>query len=168
MHGVRILKPPNLSKRQEKEILNTPVYKSIGLTRREYYNQDIMKTQERRFVRKFTFRGERIMWIKRDSKVAPGGIGYLPTNDFVWKGIEWELKSTTAKRIKERTVIRRINESVDSGKNNICIDLGKNTVTPKLLKRLIQYNVSRVKDRKRHIENIIVFDREGLYKVELE
>ena len=73
-------------------------------------------------------------WIKRDCKIAPSGIGYLPTNDFVWRGREWELKSSLGGEIKERTIIRRIKDA----------------------------------ERRRYIENIVIWDRRGMYSMVLK
>ncbi|HKM20276.1 MAG TPA: hypothetical protein VJY47_03620 [Candidatus Dojkabacteria bacterium] len=113
-----------------------PIYKKIGLTRKNYYSYDIVKPEERDFIKRFIRKGEEIKWIERNRKVNPNEVGYLPTNDFVWKGKEWELKSKTQGKIKERTIIRRINESVDKGKRNIFLDLGNRKASSKLIERL--------------------------------
>ena len=147
-----------------------PIYKRIGLTRKSYYDYDIVKPEERDFIKRFTRKGEKIKWIERNRKVSTYEVGYLPTNDFVWKGKEWELKSKTKGKIKERTIVRRINESVDKDKRNIFLDLGNRNASKKLIERLRKYNVSRIKtiDKRRYVKNIVVWDKTGIFKIELE
>ena len=155
---------------RKKNFLNTPIYRRIGLTKKEYEDNNILRVHERNFVKRFTERGEDIKWIKRDSLVDTKTGGYYPTNDFIWNNQEWELKSILKKNFSEGTVIKRINESVDKGKRNIFLDLGNNILQEKLLKRLCEYNSSRIKNKakKRYINNIIVYDKKGLHKIVLK
>ena len=76
-----------------------PLYERIGLTRKEYYNDDILKPHERDFVRKFSRLGEEVRWItKRERDFLTKEL--LPNNDFIWKDLEWELKRPEQKRYK--------------------------------------------------------------------
>ena len=65
---------------KDRKTLNTPIYKRIGLTKREYEDNNILKAHERDFIKRFIKRGEDIKWIKRDSLVdAKTGGYYQPT-----------------------------------------------------------------------------------------
>ena len=54
---------------RKKNFLNTPIYRRIGLTKKEYEDNNILRVHERNFVKRFTERGEDIKCIKRDSLV---------------------------------------------------------------------------------------------------
>ena len=165
----KLLIPPNLKNLEKQKILSTPIFKRIGLTRKEYLDENIIKRQEKEFVRKFTKRGEKIVWIKRDSKVDIKTGIYYPTNDFIWCKDEWELKSRCGKTVRDKTVIKRINESVDKEKRRICLDLGNNIPTERLLEKLSSYNISRSQNqKKRYVKNIIIYDKEGLWEIILK
>ena len=151
-----------------RKVPKIPIYKKVGLTRKSYYDYDIVKPKERDFIKRFTRRQEKIKWIERNLKVSHNEVGYLPTNDFVQKGKEWELKSKTEGKIKERTIIRRINEAVDKWKRNIFLDLGNRKASTKLVERLQRYNISRANTihKKRYVKNIVVWDKTGVFKID--
>lgn len=82
--------------------------------------------------------GHELEWIARDSR--------LPTNDAIWKsngGIEFDLKSTSAKydAVKthlKRSVIKARAQAVV--KENFIVDLGPRGLSEKLQRQLSQYN----------------------------
>lgn len=135
------------------------MYERVGLTKREYYNDDILKPHERDFVRKFSRLGEEVRWIKRDS-VNPKTLGYNPTNDFVWRGKEWELKKPKVKKYKN--IVKMIKPSINQEKKNFMIDFGNAILKEGLEIQLSRYNV---RNTRRRIKNLYIFDREGLKKI---
>lgn len=151
------------------QALDTSVYKKIGLTKREYYDDNIIKPLERSFVKRFTKLGEQVVWIKRSSKLLPSGIGYCPTNDFIWRGKEWELKTSISEKIVTRTVINKINTSVDRGKRNVFLEFPDKEITTYLKTKLSEYNISRRNTiTKRYVDHIVVWDKTGLYQIVLK
>ena len=85
-----------------------PLHEKIGLTLEQFNDSNIIKPHERAFVERFIGMGNKIKWIVRD-KTVKDGVGYLPTNDFIWRGKEWELKSPKVKRYNSIfNMIRRI------------------------------------------------------------
>lgn len=90
---VKIVPKPILSKKDLHKIQNIPLHKRIGLSLQEFKDTNIFKIDEKDFSQRFTNYGHSIHWINR-VQPAKDNKGYKPTNDFVWNGIEWELKST--------------------------------------------------------------------------
>ena len=137
-----------------------PLYERIGLTREEYYNNDILKPHERDFVRRFSRLGEEMRWVKRDCKIAPSGIGYLPTNDFIWRGREWELKKPKVK--KYNNIFKMMKRSTRQGKKNFMIDLGDSTLFMNLILQLETYNQ---RNPLYPIDRLYVVDRNSVTKI---
>ena len=106
MTKVKTIQKPKLTQKEKGILLKTPLYKRIGLSLKEYNNEDILKVQEKEFAQRFTDLGYSIRWISRAQPSKNGG--YIPTNDFEWNGIEWELKSLAkAKYGSIRALIKR-------------------------------------------------------------
>ncbi len=147
--------------RKSSKVKENPLYKRIGLTAKQFNDDDIIKPHEREFVRKFTKFGYRIRWIVRD-KTAKGGVGYLPTNDFIWRGKEWELKSPKVKRYS--SIFNMIRRGARKGKENFMIDLGKSVLQTNLLSQLSTYNTRNPNNK---IKVLYVVDKESLTRVPL-
>lgn len=155
---LKVIEAPNLTKRQRRKIIQTLVYKRVGLSRREYYDDDLVKPHERRFLQRFTRRGEIIKWIKRDDINVETG-GYYPTNDFEWKEEQWELKEPKRKRYSR---IAKMIRSSSSIKENFMIDFGNTGVTEVLTRQLAMYNIN---NPKRPIKKLYIFSRGKIWKI---
>ncbi len=161
MTKVKTIQKPKLTEKQRDILLKTPLYKRIGLSLREYSNEDILKVQEKEFAQRFTDLGYSIRWISRAQPSKNGG--YIPTNDFEWNGIEWELKSLAkAKYGSIRALIKR---GALSGKKNFIVDLKGALLRSKLSKQLSSYNKNNPENK---ISRLLVLDREGLKKIILQ
>jgi len=136
-----------------------PIYKQIGLTLKQYRDSNYIKDNEKIFVKKFTRMGYEIKWIPRD-KMKSVRLGYLPTNDFIWRGKEWELKSPKVK--KYNSIFNMIRRGARKGKKNFIIDLWKSVLRPKLLSKLSTYNIRNFSNP---ISVLYVVDKESLTKV---
>lgn len=154
----KVIEALNLTKKQKRKIIQTPVYKRVGLSRREYYDDDLIKPHERRFLQRFTRRGEKIKWIKRDDINVETG-GYYPTNDFEWKKEQWELKEPKRKRYCR--IAKMIRES-SSIKENFMIDFGNTEITEVLARQLAMYNIN---NPKRIIKKLYIFSRGKTWKI---
>ncbi|MGI6484605.1 MAG: hypothetical protein ACOX0R_03210 [Candidatus Dojkabacteria bacterium] len=150
-----------LIEKQSRKVVEIPLYKRIGLTVKQFNDDDIIKPHEREFVRKFTKLGHRIKWIVRD-KTAKDGVGYLPTNDFIWRDKEWELKKPQKK--KYCNAKRLIKKGRESDKQNYILDYGNALLSEKVAKQLSLYNV---RNKKKTITRLFVVDREGLKEIVL-
>lgn len=165
---VRTIDKAKLTRKEKDILLKTPLYERIGITRNEFYNKDMMKPQERKFAREFTKRGEKIKWILPEKRIV--GKDRQPTNDFIWKKKEWELKSTLSKNIVSRTILKKINKATDRGKRNIFIDCRGKCIDNKTLWKLSRYNISHFKRgvKERFVNNIVIWDNTGLKEIVLE
>lgn len=137
-----------------------PLHEKIGLTLKQFNDSDIIKPHERAFVERFIGMGNKIKWIVR---IKRGMTGYLPTNDFVWNGLEWELKKP--KRKNYRSVKILIQTGVKSGKKNYILDFGNALLKEKVARQLGMYNL---RNREKSISRLFVVDREGLKKIVLK
>lgn len=160
---IQPIKPPTLNQKDYVRLKNTPIYKRIGLTKKEYNNAEIIKEHEKDFVKRFTQLGFKITWISRIKKKKSGG--YFPTNDFIWNNIEWELKRPLKKKYKP--IYNRIRDARTSGKMNFIIDLGEATLTQKLAESLAEYNLRKTKAQSK-IRRLLVMDKQGLVKIILK
>lgn len=150
-----------LIEKKSRKVVEIPLYKRIGLTAKQFNDDDIIKPHEREFVRKFTKLGHRIRWIVRD-KTAKDGVGYLPTNDFMWRRKEWELKSPKVKRYN--SIFNMIRRGARKGKENFMIDLGKSVLQSNLFSQLSTYNTRNPNNQ---IKLLYVVDKESLTRVSL-
>lgn len=98
--------------------------------------RDELKTQEVEFVNNFTSFGNNIKWIPKD--IPKDGVQAKPTNDFVWNGLEWELK--TSSTLKYKTVASYIRDGIRQGKENFMIDIYTKTKIDKFRKQIATYN----------------------------
>ena len=161
MTKVKTIQKPKLTEKQRDILLKTPLYKRIGLSLREYSNEDILKVQEKEFAQRFTDLGYSIRWISRAQPSKNGG--YIPTNDFEWNGIEWELKSPEKARYGGiKALIKR---GASLGKENFIIDLKGALLQNKLSKQLSLYNKNNPENK---ISRLLILDREGLKEIVLQ
>ena len=139
-----------------------PLYERIGLTRKEYYNDDILKPHERDFVRKFSRLGEEMRWIKR-SEINHKTGGFHPTNDFIWNSIKFELKKPKVK--KYNNIFKMMKRSIRQGKKNFMIDLGDSPLSMNLVLQLETYNQ---RNPLYPIDRLYVVDRNSITKIVLK
>lgn len=157
-----IIHPPKLTERQRKKTLYTPVYKRIGLSFDEYMDDDLIKPNEREFAERFTNLGFKIKWIKRNQK-RKSGIGYLPSNDFIWKDKEWECKEIFNQ--KYSSISKRLRIPILQGKKNFLISMQKKRLSRKLTYQLAHFNIRK---KVNLIERLIIFDKEGIKEIVLQ
>lgn len=117
-----------------------------------------MTPDERSFARHFP---HRIKWIDRlqcDKTGMP-----ISTNDFVYKNIEYELK--TPQKYRYVVISRQIRGAVKahSQKQNFMVYL-RRPLSQKLLLKLQNYNLNNPDNQ---IEELLVFDRIKITKIEL-
>lgn len=159
------VQPPKLTSKQLKKILEIPVYRRIGLSKKQYENDDIIKPYERDFAKRITEMGFRIKWIPRNSDILTPTGGYLPTNDFVWNHLEFELKKPLKKKYKP--IYNRIKEGRDKGKVNFVIDLGNSILNRKLVESLTEFNIRKDKNRNK-IEKLYILDKKQFVEIILK
>lgn len=158
---IRIIQPPKLSKEQKTKISKDSVHKRIGLTQKQYLDNNVIKENEKEFVEQFTELGYKIKWItKRKKNLKTGQI--LPNNDFVWNEIEWECKSIS--NPKYSSISRRLRIPTLQGKKNIFLDMRDKTLSVKLYKQLASFNVRK---RERRIERLVIWDKKGVKEIDL-
>ncbi len=138
-----------------------PIYKKIGLTRKEYKDWNIIKEHEKDFVARFTRLGYRIKWIKSAKRIK--GRKRKPTNDFIWRGEEWELK--TPKNPKYCFISDLINKGTKQGKKNFIIDIKEKYFKQQLKHQLSLFN-QRTKGPK--LDKLLVFHKNGISKVTMK
>lgn len=159
---IRVVEPPKLTKKQIEEIMNTPIYKRIGLSLVEYMDKNLIKDHEKDFAKRFTNKYFKIKWItKREKDFSTGNI--LPNNDFIWNNEEWELKGVKTK--KYSSISKLIKDARKGGKRNLFIDFGKAELKTLLAKDLSTYNL---KNPTKSIKKLYMFDREGVKKILLK
>lgn len=159
---IRVVEPPKLTQKQRQRILDTPVYKRIGLSQEQYMDDNIIKPHEREFAEKFTDLGYKIKWISR-IRERKLGTGYLPTNDLIWNNEEWELKR--AKKKKYASISKLIKEGRKSEKMNFIIDLDRSTLKENLAKNLAMYNKNNPQNT---IQKLYLLDNLRLVEILLE
>ncbi len=154
---------PRLTEEQALDLANTPIHQRIGVTLEQYLDDDVIKVQEREFAKRFTLLGYKVKWILRSRRIGADGISYLPTNDFIWNYIQWELKTPKVK--KYNNIFNMIKKGLRQGKKNYILDFGKSLLTDRLAESLSLYNV---RNPKRQIYRLYVLDRECLKKILLQ
>jgi len=160
---IKSIQPLKLQGNEKKNLKTTPIYKRIGLTKQEYYNNNIIKPHERTFTEEFTKRGYKITWISRIRKKSESSTGYLPTSDFIWNDLEWELKQP--EKAQYSNIKNLLKRGSKSGKKNFLIDLKYTTLKWNLTERLARYNLEREQYK---IERLYVLDKKGLYEILLK
>lgn len=125
-------------------------------------DNNIIKPHEREFAENFTNIGFKMKWISRIKKRS-SGIGYLPTNDFIWQGEELELKGVKTK--KYSSISKLIKDARKGGKRNLFIDFGKAELKTLLAKDLSTYNL---KNPRKSIKGLYLLDREGVKEILLK
>lgn len=158
---IKVIEPPKLTDKQKKKIHDTPVYKRIGMTEKQYNNNDLIKEHEKVFVERFTDLGHKIKWVSRTKK-KKSGTGYLPTNDFIWNDKEWECKSISNQ--KYSSISRRLRIPISQGKENFFLVMQNKILATKLSKQLASFNLRK---QERRIERLIVWDKEGIKEISL-
>ncbi len=158
---VRTIDKPKLTQKERISLLKTPLHKRIGLSLRDCNDNNIFKVQEKDFAQRFTDLGYPIRWINRAQPSKNGG--YIPTNDFEWDGIEWELKSP--EKARYGSIKALIKRGASLGKENFIIDLKGALLESKLSKQLSSYNKNNPENK---ISRLLVLDREGLKKIILQ
>jgi SPP1 gp7 family putative phage head morphogenesis protein len=147
----KTLSKPNVTAEQYAE--------RIGVTL-DYWNSETAAS-ERAFVRQFT-EHYKIRWIDRKMS-RPDGNGYLPTNDFVLRGIEYELK--TPRHAKYSSIANLVRKSVPKGKDSFMVNLGDRKLSDKLRGQLENYNV---KNPNNQINRLNVWTRGEIVKIKLK
>ncbi|HKM19806.1 MAG TPA: hypothetical protein VJY47_01130 [Candidatus Dojkabacteria bacterium] len=161
MTKVKTIQKPQLTEKQRDILLKTPLHKRIGLSLKEYNNEDILKVQEKEFAQRFTDLGYSIRWISRAQPSKNGG--YIPTNDFEWNGIEWELKRPLKQSYG--SISGLIKKGVISGKKNYVIDLKGASLEEKVARQLSMYNK---RNKGKEISKLLIFDKGGLKEIILK
>lgn len=109
---------------------------------------EILKPHEVEFAERMQRRRQALEWIPT-SKATTTNPRPAATNDFAWRGEQWELKSTAAKygAIKTRIqkAVRSARDNHGVAKENFFIDLGRRPLRPSLRAQLALYN-QRVRD----------------------
>ncbi|MBP8978861.1 hypothetical protein KBG23_00060 [Candidatus Dojkabacteria bacterium] len=159
--SLKAIRKPKLSKIELRKLRDTPLHKRIGLNLEDYENRDILKTEEKDFTQKFTDLGYTITWINR-AQPSPKG-GYIPTKDFIWNGIEWELKRPAKQSYG--SISGLIKRGVISGKKYYIIDLKGASLERKVAEQLSMYNK---RNRGKEISRLLIFDREDLKEIILK
>jgi hypothetical protein len=158
---IRIVKPPKITKKQKKKIMDTPVYKRISLPLEEYINDDLIKPHEKEFVENFTNLGFKIKWICRNREKDDGS--YYPTNDFIWNNEEWECKSIFNQ--KYSSIAKRLRIPILQGKKKFFIYMKNKKLSTKLSCQLANFNIRK---RTNQIERLIVLDKESVKEIILQ
>ena len=158
---VRTIDKPKLTQKERSFLLKTPLHKRIGLSLRDCNDNNIFKVQEKDFAQRFTDLGHPIRWINRAQPSKNGG--YIPTNDFKWDGIEWELKRPLKQRYG--SISGLIKKGVISGKRNYIIDLKGASLQEKVAEQLSMYNK---RNKGKEISRLLIFDKEGLKEIVLK
>jgi len=161
MVKVKTIQKPKLTQKDRDILLKTPLHKRIGLSLREYNNEDILKVQEKEFAQRLTDLGYPIRWINRVQPSKNGG--YIPTNDFEWNGIEWELKRPLKQSYG--SISGLIKKGVISGKKNYVIDLKGASLEEKVARQLSMYNK---RNKGKEISKLLIFDKGGLKEIILK
>lgn len=159
--SVKVIDLPSLTIKKRREIVRTPVYKRVGLLKREYMNDDLIKEHEREFVERFTNLGFMIRWICRNRKKKDGG--YYPTNDFIWENKEWELKKPQVK--KYNSIFNMIKKAERRGKKRFILDFGQTHIGSKLAQQLSTYNI---RNPEKQIEELLILEKDILVRVLLK
>ena len=139
---------------------STNTYKSaekIGVNRNYWTNE--MTSDERWFAINYP---KSIQWIDKNKTDRSGK--KLPTNDYIYNGKEFELK--TPETQKPRSISRTISIAASQGKKNIMINLKDKKLNKSLLTRLESYNSTHTKDRQ--VNSIFVFAEGKEIKISLK
>lgn len=122
---------------------------------------ETLKPHEIEFAERMQGRRQALEWIPTPKPTATNPRP-AATNDFTWRGEQWELKSTAA---KYGTIKTRIQKAVRSArdnhgvtKENFFVDLGKRSLPPNLRAQLALYN-QRVRDGR--IKSLWVLSENG-------
>ena len=122
---------------------------------------EILKPHEVEFAERMQRRRQTLEWIPT-SKATTTNPRPAATNDFAWRGEQWELKSTAAKygAIKTRIqkAVRSARDNHGVAKENFFIDLGRRPLRPSLRAQLALYN-QRVRDGR--IKSLWVLSENG-------
>lgn len=122
---------------------------------------ETLKPHEIEFAERMQRRHQTLEWIP-SSKPTATNPQPASTNDFTWRGEQWELKSTAAKygiiKTRIQKAVRSARDNHGVTKENFFIDLGRRPLRPSLRAQLALYN-QRVRDGR--IKSLWVLSENG-------
>ena len=132
----------------EENYTNSYYANNIGVSLK-YWNKE-MTADERWFVRNFD---GNIKWIP---KFAWKNGKLISTNDFIFNGKQYELK-TPQKKIKYKSISNMIKKDVSKGKKDFVISFKNKKIPEKIVKQLENYNINNPDNR---IRTLHLFNKE--------